>query len=153
MRSSQARIAVLVPCYNEDATIGKVVADFRAALPNAVVYVYDNNSSDRTTDGGGAAGAQVRRELRRGKGNVVRRMFADVEADIFVLVDGDDTYDASGAPRLVQALRDGPLDMVNARRVYDDAAAYRRGHQLGNALLTRIVSWIFGNRIRDMLSG
>jgi glycosyltransferase involved in cell wall biosynthesis len=149
----EPRIAVLVPCYNEEAAIGRVVQDFRAALPGATVYVYENNSKDHTAEVARAAGAIVRTETLQGKGNVVRRMFADVEADIYVLVDGDATYDASGAPKLVQALRDGPLDMVNARRVYDDAAAYRRGHQLGNALLTRMVSWIFGNRIHDMLSG
>jgi glycosyltransferase involved in cell wall biosynthesis len=149
----EPRIAVLVPCYNEEAAIGRVVQDFRAALPAATVYVYENNSKDRTAEVARGAGAIVRTETLQGKGNVVRRMFADVEADIYVLVDGDATYDASGAPKLVQALRDGPLDMVNARRVYDDAAAYRRVHQLGNALLTRMVSWIFGNRIHDMLSG
>jgi glycosyltransferase involved in cell wall biosynthesis len=149
----EPRIAVLVPCYNEEAAIGRVVQDFRAALPAATVYVYENNSKDRTAEVARGAGAIVRTETLQGKGNVVRRMFADVEADIYVLVDGDATYDASGAPKLVQALRAGPLDMVNARRVYDNAAAYRRGHQLGNALLTRMVSWIFGNRIHDMLSG
>src|ERR1700716_1602910 len=137
------RLAVLVPCFNEETAIARVVAGFRAKLPEATVYVYDNNSTDRTSDVARAAGAIVRTETLQGKGNVVRRMFADVEADIYVLVDGGATYDASGAPKLVQALRDGPLDMVNARRVYDDAAAYRRGHQLGNALLTRMVSWIF----------
>jgi glycosyltransferase involved in cell wall biosynthesis len=144
---------VLVPCYNEEATIGRVVQDFRAALPGATIYVYENNSKDRTAEVARGAGAIVRTETLQGKGNVVRRMFADVEADIYVLVDGDATYDASSAPKLVQMLRDGPLDMVNGRRVYEDASAYRRGHQLGNSSLTAMVSWIFGNRIRDMLSG
>src|ERR1700687_5720548 len=104
MQATTARIAVLVPCYNEEAAIGKVVADFRAALPGAVVYVYDNVSTDRTADRAREAGAIVRPELRRGKGNVVRRMFADIEADIYVMVDGDDTYDATVAPKLIDKL-------------------------------------------------
>jgi glycosyltransferase involved in cell wall biosynthesis len=147
------RVAVLVPCYNEEATIESVVCDFRAALPDSVIYVYDNNSKDRTVEIAREAGAVVRHEPLQGKGNVVRRMFADVEADIYVLVDGDATYDASSAPKLVQALRDGPLDMVNGRRIYRDVSAQRSGHRFGNVVLTGMVSWIFGSRIRDTLSG
>lgn len=147
------QIAVLIPCYNEAATIGKVVADFRAALPIARIYVYDNNSTDGTIEAARAAGAIVRSEALQGKGNVVRRMFADVEADIYVLVDGDDTYDAASASRLVNMLGLEHLDMVNAARETQSAAAYRWGHRFGNALLTRIVASIFGNRFQDMLSG
>jgi glycosyltransferase involved in cell wall biosynthesis len=146
-------IAVLVPCYNEQATIAEVVRDFRAALPGAVVFVYDNNSSDRTQQEAGAAGAVVRTEPLRGKGNVVRRMFADIEADVFVLVDGDGTYDAASAPRLVQLLLNNALDMVSASRIAASHLAYRLGHQFGNALLTGLVARIFGNRVTDMLSG
>src|SRR5271156_3886592 len=111
------RIAVLVPCYNEEAAIATVVRDFRAALPGATIYVYDNNSKDQTAARARDAGAVVRNEPRQGKGNVVRRMFADIEADIYVLVDGDDTYDAAASPGMVQALIDDQLDMVNGRRV------------------------------------
>ncbi|MGQ9366830.1 glycosyltransferase family 2 protein [Azospirillum sp. ST 5-10] len=146
-------VAVLVPCYNEAAAIGTVVRDFRTALPGATVYVYDNNSTDRTAEAARAAGAVVRHEPLQGKGNVVRRMFADVEADVYVLVDGDDTYDAAAAPLMVQRLWEDQLDMVNAARVTDIVAAYRPGHRFGNRLLTGIVSGIFGNRIQDMLSG
>src|SRR5579862_6023011 len=110
-------IAVLVPCYNEQAAIASVVRDFRAALPSATIFVYDNNSTDQTRAVAGAAGAIVRTEPLQGKGNVVRRMFADIEADVFVLVDGDDTYDAASAPKLVQLLLTESLDMVNGARV------------------------------------
>jgi glycosyltransferase involved in cell wall biosynthesis len=147
------RIAVLVPCYNEEATIAEVVRDFRAALPGAIVYVYDNNSRDQTMPRAREAGAVVRRETRQGKGNVVRRMFADIEADIFVLVDGDATYDATAAPRLVQALIAGGADLVTAKRVHTQAAAYRPGHVLGNRLLTGLTGLLFEVRIADMLSG
>jgi hypothetical protein len=146
-------VAVLVPCLNEEAAIGKVVSEFRAALPGATVYVYDNGSSDRTAEVAGAAGAVVRDEPLRGKGNVVRRMFADIEAEVYVLVDGDDTYDPASAPALVRRLVAGKLDMVNAARLADGPAAYRRGHAWGNALLTRAATVIFGRRISDMLSG
>jgi hypothetical protein len=146
-------VAVIVPCYNEEVAIAKVVADFRAALPDAVIYVYDNNSSDRTVDVARAAGAVVRSETLQGKGNVIRRMFADVEADAYVLVDGDDTYDAGAAPLMLEMLLAERLDMVNGVRVTDIAGAYRRGHRLGNAVLTGIVGNIFGNRVTDMLSG
>lgn len=147
------RIAVLVPCYNEEVAIGAVVRDFRAALPSATVYVYDNNSRDNTMGEAAKAGAQVRREPLQGKGNVVRRMFADIEADVYVLVDGDDTYDASAAPDLIRLLEDESLDMVNGARVTDIKKAYRPGHVLGNRMLTGMVQSIFGKRIGDLLSG
>jgi Glycosyl transferase family 2 len=146
-------IAVLIPCYNEAAAIGKVVADFQAMLPSATVYVYDNNSRDCTAEVARTAGAVVRAEPLQGKGNVVRRMFADVAADIYVLVDGDDTYDAAAAPAMVRRLIDDRLDMVNGARMTAVGPAYRRGHRFGNALLTGIVRWIFGDRVSDMLSG
>jgi glycosyltransferase involved in cell wall biosynthesis len=146
-------IAVLIPCRNEEAAIGKVVADFRAALPNAAIFVYDNDSTDRTIEEARRAGAIVRSEPLAGKGNVVRRMFADVEADVFVLVDGDDTYDAASAPRLVERLLRDALDMVNAARVATSEQAYRPGHRFGNALLTGFVARTFGSRQGDMLSG
>jgi glycosyltransferase involved in cell wall biosynthesis len=150
---SDLRIAVLVPCYNEALSIAAVVRDFRAALPQARVYVYDNNSTDETVAVAREAGATVRRETLQGKGNVVRRMFGDVEADVYVLVDGDDTYDASSAPAMVDALLDGGLDMVVGARVAHAREAYRRGHRFGNKMLTGLVGAIFGNRFRDMLSG
>jgi glycosyltransferase involved in cell wall biosynthesis len=146
-------IAVLVPCFNESAAIAKVVADFRAALPAATVYVYDNNSTDDTQAVAAAAGAVVRRETRRGKGNVVRRMFQDIEADLYVMVDGDDTYDAQVAPQLVARLIDDNLDMVVGKRIETHQAAYRAGHRLGNRVLTGLVRWLFGAQIDDMLSG
>jgi glycosyltransferase involved in cell wall biosynthesis len=146
-------IAVIVPCFNEEAAIEKVVRDFRTSLPTATVYVYDNNSSDKTAEVAAAAGAQVRKETRRGKGNVVRRMFADVEADIYIMVDGDDTYDASVAPKLVERLVDENLDMLVGKRVETHQAAYRMGHRLGNRVLTGLVGWLFGSPIDDMLSG
>ena len=151
--ASPARIAVLIPCYNEEVAIGQVVRDFRASLPAAIIHVYDNNSSDRTREVARAAGAVVRIETLQGKGHVVRRMFADIEADLYVLVDGDGTYDAQAAPALIQRLREGGLDMVNASRVTDRTAAYRRGHVLGNRVLTGLVNTIFGKRLSDMLSG
>lgn len=146
------RIAVLIPCFNEEAAIGKVVADFRAALPEATIHVYDNNSTDGTAAAARAAGAVVRRETLQGKGHVVRRMFADVEADIYVLVDGDDTYEAAAAPRMVRLLREQGLDMVNGARSGGEAA-YRPGHRFGNRVLTGLVAAVFGNRVRDLLSG
>jgi glycosyltransferase involved in cell wall biosynthesis len=147
------RVAVLIPCHNEAVAIPKVVADFRAALPDATIHVYDNNSTDGTQAAARAAGAVVRRERLQGKGHVVRRMFADVEADLYVLVDGDDTYDAAAAPAMVRLLWDEGLDMVIGTRVTDIAAAYRPGHRLGNLVLTGMVAAIFGNRVSDMLSG
>lgn len=151
--SEALRTAVLIPCYNEEAAIAQVVSDFRRALPDALIYVYDNNSKDRTTDVAREAGAIVRREPLQGKGNVVRRMFADIEADIYVLVDGDATYDAASAPRMIKHLLDNHLDMVNGARKTEIIEAYRPGHRFGNWLLTSMVSWIFGNRFKDMLSG
>lgn len=147
------RVAVLVPCYNEASTVAGVVKAFQAQLPSATVYVYDNNSTDGTAGQARAAGAVVRKETLQGKGNVIRRMFADVDADIYVLVDGDGTYDAASAPRMIDRLLDDDLDMVNAARDATEGSAYRLGHRFGNRLLTGIVSRIFGNRLTDMLSG
>ena len=151
-RVDQYKIAVLVPCYNEEVAIAKVVRDFRAALPNATVFVFDNNSTDKTAAAARAAGAEVFAEKRQGKGFVVRRMFTDVEADIYVLVDGDATYDAPSAGAMVQKLLDGRLDMVVASRVDRDEAAYRAGHRTGNRLLTWFVGAVFGAEFKDMLS-
>lgn len=148
-----ARIAVLVPCYNEEVTVGAVVRDFRAALPMADIYVYDNNSTDRTCDVARAAGAIVRKEFLQGKGNVIRRMFADVDADYYVLVDGDATYEAGAAPRMVKTAIDDLLDMVTGQRITDRKAAYRFGHVLGNKVLTMLVQRFFGRATDDMLSG
>lgn len=147
------RVAVLVPCFNEETTIAKVTEDFRNALPDAAIYVYDNNSTDRTVERATAAGATVRRHRIQGKGHVVRRMFADVEADVYVLVDGDDTYEARSAPELVALLVDEQLDLVNAARVCVAEGAYRRGHRLGNSAFTKIVGLIFGREFTDILSG
>jgi glycosyltransferase involved in cell wall biosynthesis len=147
------RIAVLIPCFNEAIAIARVIADFKAALPSAEIFVYDNNSTDNTREAALGAGAHVRSEMLQGKGNVVRRMFADVEADAYVLVDGDGTYDASSAPRMVEMLLQQSLDMVNGARVATTTNAYRAGHALGNRLLTGTVAAVFGDRIRDMLSG
>jgi glycosyltransferase involved in cell wall biosynthesis len=146
-------VAVLVPCYNEERAIAKVVADFRAALPQATVYVYDNNSSDGTVEAARQAGAVVRRETHQGKGYVVRRMFNDIEADVYVLVDGDATYDAPSAPQMITKLIDERLDMVVATRVDHEEAAYRRGHRTGNFMLTSFVAHIFGRAFTDILSG
>jgi glycosyltransferase involved in cell wall biosynthesis len=147
------RVAVLVPCYNEEAAIGKVVGDFRAVLPDAAVYVYDNNSRDQTMARAREAGAIVRSEHRQGKGNVVRRMFADIEADLYVLVDGDDTYDAGAAPRMVASLIAAGADILTARRIHTEASAYRPGHVLGNRLLTGLAATLFNVKLGDMLSG
>jgi glycosyltransferase involved in cell wall biosynthesis len=151
--SALPRIAVLIPCYNEAIAISKVVADFQAHLPGAALYVYDNNSRDDTVAVARAAGAIVRTETLQGKGHVIRRMFADIDADLYVLVDGDDTYDASAAPLMIQRALDDGLDMVNGTRVTEIEAAYRPGHRLGNLVLTGIVRIIFGDRVTDMLSG
>ena len=147
---SMIEVAVLIPCYNEEESIGRVIGEFRSALPTARIYLYDNNSEDRTITVGRAAGAIVRHERMQGKGNVVRRMFADIEADVYVLVDGDGTYDASDAPRLIQHLLEYRLDLVNGLRT---GIHIRRGHRLGNEIFNRIVGWIFGRRFEDMLSG
>jgi glycosyltransferase involved in cell wall biosynthesis len=147
------KVAVLIPCFNEEAAIGKVIADFRAVLPDAAVFVYDNNSTDRTIEIARMAGAHVHQELHQGKGHVVRRMFTDIEADIYVLVDGDATYDAPSAPKMIAKLLTDRLDMVVGARMHQDAAAYRHGHQTGNRVLTRFVASIFGYVFTDMLSG
>ncbi|MDD2658637.1 MAG: glycosyltransferase family 2 protein [Methylococcales bacterium] len=146
-------IAVLIPCYNEAISIAKVVKEFHEVLPYAKVYVYDNNSSDSTSEIATDAGAIVRHEYQQGKGNVVRRMFADVEADIYIMVDGDATYDISKTPELIELLVNENLDMINGRRVTVDKLAYRRGHRIGNRILNGIVKKTFGNRFDDMLSG
>ena len=146
-------IAVVIPCLDEAATIAKVVADFRRALPAARVYVYDNGSSDATAAEAHAAGAVVRHESRRGKGMVISRMFADIDADVYVMVDGDGTYDASAAPRMVERLILENVDMVSAVRIAADPSAYRRGHAAGNRFLTGLVGSVFGAASRDMLSG
>ncbi len=148
-----ARIAVLIPCYNEEVAISAVVRDFCAALPDATVYVYDNNSSDGTLAAARMAGAVARTESLQGKGHVIRRMFADIEADAYVLVDGDGTYSAATSPAMVRLLLEDGLDMVNGTRISEVSAAYRRGHRFGNAVLTGLVAWVFGNRVSDMLSG
>ena len=153
MPATQPRIAVLVPCYNEALTVAAVAKGFRAALPDATIYVYDNNSTDGTADVARAAGAEVRFEKAPGKGNVVRRMFADIEADWYIMVDGDATYDAAAAPGLIETAIAGGYDMVNVAREETGEKAYRRGHRFGNRLLTGLVGAIFGSRTRDMLSG
>ncbi len=147
------RVAVLLPCYNEAAAIAQTVADFCAALPDATIYVYDNNSTDKTVEVAAAAGAIVRTERMQGKGNVVRRMFADVEADIYVMADGDATYEAAAAPGLIDLLVNDKLDMVVGARKSEVEAAYRRGHRLGNAMLTGMLAWLFGRSFTDILSG
>lgn len=147
------RVAVLVPCFNEEAAIGQVVGEFRAVLPNAAIYVYDNNSTDQTAEVARAAGAIVRRETNQGKGAVVRRMFSDVEADIYVLVDGDATYDARSVGVMIARLLDESLDMVVAARVHQDSAAFRPGHRVGNRLFSAFVASIFEPTFTDILSG
>ncbi len=147
------RVAVLVPCFNEEAAVATVVADFRRMLPAARILVYDNNSSDRTVAVALDAGAEVRHERRQGKGHVVRRMFADIDADIYVLVDGDATYDAASAPRMIEALVANRLDMVVGFRVDQAESAYRRGHRTGNRMLTGFLSSVFGQAFKDILSG
>ncbi len=151
--TSHFDVAVLVPCYNEEHAIAKVVADFRAALPGATVFVYDNNSTDGTIETAKRAGAVVRRETHQGKGYVVRRMFNDIEADIYVLVDGDATYDAPSAPAMIAKVLEERLDMVVAARVDREQAAYRPGHRAGNRLLSGFVANIFGRAFTDILSG
>ena len=147
------KIAVLLPCYNEAAAIAQTVADFRAALPDAEIYVYDNNSTDATRSVATSAGAIVRTERMQGKGNVVRRMFADVDADIYVMADGDATYEAAAAPAMVTRLIEEQLDMVVGARRSEVDAAYRRGHRFGNAMLTTMLAWAFGRSFSDILSG
>jgi glycosyltransferase involved in cell wall biosynthesis len=147
------RLAVILPCYNEATAIAQTVADFRAALPSATIYVYDNNSKDETAKVATAAGAIVRTERMQGKGNVVRRMFADVEADIYIMADGDATYEAAAAPALIARLLEDNLDMVVGARKSEVEAAYRRGHRFGNAMLTGMLAQLFGRSFSDILSG
>jgi glycosyltransferase involved in cell wall biosynthesis len=146
-------VAVLIPCHNEAATITRVVADFAAQLPGSGIYVYDNNSTDDTARLAREAGAHVRHEPLQGKGNVVRRMFSDIEAEVYLLVDGDGTYDSRSAARLVDLIASQGFDMVNCARVPVTQTAFRPGHAFGNRLLTGLVAWIFGNRLSDILSG
>lgn len=147
------KVAVLIPCLNEAAGIATVVQGFRDALPDATVYVYDNASTDDTGAVAQRAGAQVRREPMRGKGNVVRRMFADVEADVYVMADGDGTYDAASAPKMVAMLCEQHLDMICGKRVDTEQEAYRHGHRFGNRVLTGLVANLFGDSVTDILSG
>jgi glycosyltransferase involved in cell wall biosynthesis len=153
MTPSSLRIAVLVPCYNEEAAVAAVVKGFREALPSAQIHVYDNNSRDRTAAIAREAGAEVRSERRQGKGHVVRRMFADVDADVYVLVDGDATYHAPSAPGMIEKLVSEHLDMVVGLRVDQEQAAYRPGHRAGNWMLTSFLSSVFGQAFKDTLSG
>ncbi len=149
----QPRIAVLLPCYNEEATIAATVAGFREALPDAAIYVYDNNSGDRTREIAAKSGAIVRSERQQGKGHVVRRMFADVEADVYVMADGDLTYDPASAPEMASLLLADQLDMVVGTRRHEAAAAYRGGHVLGNRLFTGLLAGLFGRSFNDIFSG
>ena len=149
----QPRIAVLLPCYNEEAAIRATVEGFRRALPNATVYVYDNNSRDRTIELATAAGAIVRTEPQQGKGRVVRRMFADIEADVYVMADGDLTYDPESAPEMVRMVLAEQLDMVVGTRRHEEVDAYRGGHVLGNKIFTRLLSGLFGRTFTDIFSG
>jgi glycosyltransferase involved in cell wall biosynthesis len=153
MGISTSRIAVLVPCFNEEAAIATVISDFRKVLPAAEIFVYDNNSTDRTIEVACEAGANVRSERRQGKGHVVRRMFADIDADIYVLVDGDATYDAASAQSMIDRLISDRLDMVVGLRVDQATAAYRPGHRTGNWILTSFLASVFGQAFKDILSG
>lgn len=153
MHPSALRIAVILPCFNEEAAIARTVAGFRAALPDALVFVYDNNSTDRTREVAAAAGALVRTERLQGKGSVVRRMFADIDADVYVMADGDETYEAAAAPAMVARLVGEQLDMVVGARKSQVEEAYRRGHRFGNAVLTGLLARLFGRSFSDILSG
>jgi glycosyltransferase involved in cell wall biosynthesis len=152
-RAASPRIAVLLPCYNEEAAIGATVRGFREALPDATVYVYDNNSRDRTCEVAAEAGAVVRSERQQGKGNVVRRMFADIDADVYVMADGDLTYDPAAAPTMVGMLIAGQLDMVVGTRRHEAKGAYRGGHVLGNRVFTGLLAGLFGRSFNDIFSG
>jgi glycosyltransferase involved in cell wall biosynthesis len=149
----QLRIAVLIPCKNEENTIGTVIREMKNALPKATVYVYDNNSTDRTAEAAVSAGAVVGHESLDGKGHVVNRMFADIDADVYILIDGDDTYDTGSVAKLIETLVHGSNDMVSASRTLATRDAYPPGHQFGNVMITKIASAIFGAKMRDMLSG
>jgi glycosyltransferase involved in cell wall biosynthesis len=151
--NQQPRIAVLLPCYNEEAAVGATVEGFRRALPGATIYVYDNNSSDRTKEIAAASGAVVRSETQQGKGRVVRRMFADVVADVYIMADGDLTYDPAAAPEMVRMVLGEELDMVVGIRRHEEAEAYRGGHVIGNKLFTRLLAGLFGRSFTDIFSG
>ncbi|MEP7051080.1 MAG: glycosyltransferase family 2 protein [Pseudomonadota bacterium] len=153
MNKPTARVAVLVPCYNEEVAIADTVRGFRAALPSAEIYVYDNNSKDRTMQVAKEAGAIVRSEPLQGKGNVVRRMFSDIDADVYIMIDGDATYDPASANTMIKLLVEHNLDMVVGRRVQTQTEAYRAGHVLGNKMLTGFLAQLFGQRFTDILSG
>ncbi|WP_019931884.1 glycosyltransferase [Nocardia sp. BMG111209] len=155
MDPTELRIAAVVPCHNEEAAVGKVVADLLAAVPGIVVYVYDNRSTDATAERAREAGAIVRTETTKGKGNVVRRAFADIEADVYVMIDGDDTYDAFAAPIMIQTLLAGPYDHVLGvrKQATSEESAYRPGHETGNRVLNGVVGKVFGENVEDMLSG
>src|SRR3990172_5999872 len=150
---TDARIAVLVPCYNEAATVAAVVRGFRTTLPPAQVYVYDNNSTDGTAARAREAGATVRQEGGQGKGHVVRRMLADLDADIYIIVDGDDTYDPASSPAMIERMLSENLDLVNGRRIETHPASYRFGHRRGNQFLSGLISRLFGSNFDDVLSG
>ena len=152
-RTDDLRIAAIVPCHDEETAVGRVVADLRAASPRIEVFVYDNCSTDGTVEAAIAAGAEVRTEPVKGKGNVIRRALADIDADVYVMVDGDDTYDAAAAPEMVRVLLSGPYDQVTGVRTPSDQSAYRSGHEMGNRMFNRVVSRIFGYPVNDMLSG
>src|SRR5215207_9555292 len=149
----QPRIAVLLPCFNEEMSVGATVAGFRKALPDAQVYVYDNNSADRTRDIAASEGAIVRTESQQGKGHVVRRMFADIDAEIYIMADGDLTYDPAAAPEMVETLVRDQLDMVVGTRRHDEKSAYRGGHVLGNRPFTGLLARLFGRSFSDIFSG
>jgi glycosyltransferase involved in cell wall biosynthesis len=153
LANAEPRIAVLLPCYNEEAAIGATIAGFRAALPTAIVYVYDNNSRDRTREAAAEAGAIVRTERQQGKGHVVRRMFADLDADVYVMADGDLTYDPKSAPAMVDQLLAEQLDMVVGTRRHEEKDAYRGGHLIGNRLFTGLLAGLFGRSFSDIFSG
>jgi glycosyltransferase involved in cell wall biosynthesis len=151
---TELRIAAVVPCHNEEAAVAKVVTDLKAAVPGIDVYVYDNRSTDATAERAREAGAIVRTETVKGKGNVVRRAFADIEADVYLMIDGDDTYDAFAAPKMIEALLSGPYDHVLGVRKEDEGTqAYRAGHEAGNRVLNGVVGKVFGENVEDMLSG
>jgi len=153
MSVDSLRIAVILPCYNEEAAIVETIGGFRAVLPGATIYVYDNNSRDRTIELARGAGAVVRTERQQGKGHVVRRMFADVDADIYVMADGDLTYDPKAAPEMVRMLVDEQFDMVVGTRQHEAIEAYRGGHVIGNRLFTGLLSRLFGRSFTDIFSG
>lgn len=148
-----AKVAVIIPCYNEEVTIARVIKDFRDAMPTSVIYVYDNNSKDNTSKIAAEAGAIVKLETRQGKGFAIRRAFSDIDADVYVMVDGDATYDAQSAQKLVDKVALEHFDFVNGARIHDSSKAYRPGHTFGNYMLTRAVSLVFGRQTEDMLSG